>query len=156
MAAVIRSAFAAQREVLDPPASALRETAENVVARLRLGGGAVAEAHGRMVGAILWEPADGGLYVGRVSVVPGWRGRGVARALMEQAEVAAGAAGFSRVWLSVRLVLAGNRRVFAAAGYVETVQHAHPGYAVATFVDMEKHLPARTPGALAPGTRVAD
>jgi penicillin-binding protein 2 len=38
------------------------------------------------------------------------------------------------------VVLADNRRLFARCGFVETAQHAHPGYAQPTFVDMEKRL----------------
>lgn len=140
VAGVIRTAFAAQGVATDPPASALRESGAGVAAILAAGGGAVAEADGGLVGAALWQEKEGGLYVSRVSVMPGWRGRGVARRLLAAAEAAARARGLGRIWLSTRLVLADNRAMFAACGFRETAQHAHPGYAVATFVDMEKTL----------------
>jgi hypothetical protein len=55
-------------------------------------------------------------------------------------EQEARARGLPRLLLSTRLVLADNRRLFARCGFVETAQHAHPGYAHPTFVDMEKAL----------------
>jgi hypothetical protein len=43
-------------------------------------------------------------------------------------------------------VLTGNRRLFAACGFVEIARHAHPGYAAPTWVEMEKRLePPETP-----------
>jgi hypothetical protein len=42
--------------------------------------------------------------------------------------------------LSTRLALIDNRRLFASCGFREGEQHAHPGYAAPTFVDMEKLL----------------
>ena len=42
-----------------------------------------------------------------------------------------------RLYLSTRLVLLDNRRLFAACGFVETTRDAHPGYAEPTFVNME-------------------
>jgi ribosomal protein S18 acetylase RimI-like enzyme len=140
VAALIRAAFADLPVVPDPPPSALRETAAGVIERLQAGGGAGAEALGALVGAILWVPADDGLYVSRVSVQSDWRRRGIAQALLARAEDAATQAGLPRLWLSVRLALPGNRRLFAAAGYVETERHAHPGYSMPTFVDMERRL----------------
>ena len=76
----------------------------------------------------------------------GWRwrrrgdGRGIAKALVAAAEAAARAMGLPRIHLSTRLVLLDNRRLFAACGFVETTREAHPGYAEATLVNMEKRL----------------
>ena len=81
-----------------------------------------------------------GLYLGRLAVAPAWRGRGIARALVAAAEMAARRTGLPRVHLSTRLVLLDNRRLFAACGFVETTRDAHPGYAEPTFVNMEKRL----------------
>jgi predicted N-acetyltransferase YhbS len=140
VARLIRTAFAAQSVATDPPPSALRETGASVAVTLAEGGGAVAEAALGLVGAVLWQEKAGGLYLGRLSVAPGWRGRGVARALVAAGERQARALGLPRVHLSTRLVLADNRRLFATCGFRETAEHAHPGYAAPTFVDMEKAL----------------
>jgi len=140
VAALIRAAFAAQSVATDPPPSALRVTRDDVAAQLRTGGGAVAEAGGALAGSALWVEQDGGLYLGRLAVAPAWRGRGIARALMAAAEAAARAMGLPCVHLSTRIVLADNRRLFAACGFLETTRGTHPGYAEPTFVNMEKWL----------------
>jgi predicted N-acetyltransferase YhbS len=140
VAALIRTAFAAQPVLTDPPPSALRETATTIATHLASGGGAVACAGGKIVGSVMWEPKDGGLYLQRLAVEPAWRRRGIARTLLAATEAAARAAGQPRLHLGTRLVLAANRRLFAASGFVEVALHAHPGYAAPTSVQMEKRL----------------
>lgn len=140
VAALIRAAFATQAVRTDPPPSALRETAETVAAHLAAGGGAVACADGCIVGSVLWEPKDGGLYLERLAIVPDWRRKGIARALVAATEAAARVGGHARLHLGTRLVLADNRRLFASCGFVEIARHAHPGYAAPTWVEMEKRL----------------
>ena len=140
VAALIRAAFAAQSVVTDPLPSALRITEADVAEHLRTGGGAVAEVAGGLAGSALWVEQDDGLYLARLAVAPARRGRGIAKALVAAAEAAARAMGLPRIHLSTRLVLLDNRRLFAACGFVETSREAHPGYAEATFVNMEKRL----------------
>jgi ribosomal protein S18 acetylase RimI-like enzyme len=140
VAALIRLAFATQQAAVDPPPSAMRETAATVAAHLAVGGGAVASAAERIVGSVMWEPKDGGLYLERLAVDPAWRGRGIARALVAAIEAAARLAGETRVHLGTRLVLSRNRLLFASCGFVEVALHAHHGYAAPTWVEMEKRL----------------
>jgi GNAT superfamily N-acetyltransferase len=141
VAALIRTAFAAQAVATDPLPSALLVTGADVAAQLqRGGGGAVFVQDGVLAGSALWEAQAGGLYVSRVAVAPGWRRRGIARALLVAAEDAARQCGLPRVHLSTRLVLADNRRLFAACGFVETERTAHLGYAAPTSVKMEKRV----------------
>lgn len=153
VAALVRAAFATQPVVTDPLPSALRVTAVDVEVHLgRGGGGAVAEVDQQLAGSVLWEEKDGGLYVSRVAVAPAWRRRGIARALMAEAEAATRAMRLPRLHLGTRLVLADNRRLFAACGFVETEQTVHPGYAEPTSVTMEKLItsPAKAGEVTAP------
>lgn len=138
LAALIRLAFSRQTVVTDPLPSALKETAENIARHFAEGGGGVL-AEGPAA-CLLWSETDGGLYIGRVSVHPDARGRGLARRMLAAAEAEARARNLPRLHLSTRLVLLDNRRLFAACGFVETAEHAHPGYAHPTFVGMEKQL----------------
>jgi GNAT superfamily N-acetyltransferase len=138
IAHLIRCCFAAQGVATDPPPSALKETAVGVAAME--GGAVAAQAEGTPVGVVLWAEREGGLYVGRLAVVPRWRRQGIARALLAAAEAEARNLGLARVFLSTRLALADNRRLFAGCGFVEIAQHAHPGYDHPTFVEAEKRL----------------
>ena len=139
VAVLIRTAFAAIAVPLDPAPSALRVTAADVAAQLQAGGGAVWDVDG-VRGCVLWKPKGEGLYLGRLAVQPGWQGRGIARHLLDVVEAAARAQGMDRVLLEVRLALAGNRRLFAAAGFTETALRAHPGHAAPTYAEAEKLL----------------
>jgi GNAT superfamily N-acetyltransferase len=140
IAALIGAAFAAQPVPLDPPPSALGETAETIARQLASGGGAVAVGEGRLIGAVMWAEEAGTLHVARLSVAPEARRHGIARALLAAAEAAARVRGLGRLTLGTRLALVGNRALFAVCGYVETVLHTHPGYDAPTWVEMEKRL----------------
>jgi|SRR5579863_5078202 predicted N-acetyltransferase YhbS len=140
VAALIRTAFAAQSLVTDPLPSALRVTEADVAAHLRGGGGVVAEVRGTLVGSAMWAEQEGGLYFSRLAVAPDWRGRGIAKALVAAAEAEGRRMGLPRIHLSTRIPLLDNRRLFAACGFVETTREAHPGYAEPTSVHMEKRL----------------
>src|SRR5262245_46065559 len=105
IAALVRLAFSTQSRPTVPPSGALRETAQTISDHRSRGSGAVAEEHGTLVGAVLWSEEDRGLYVGRLSVHPEHRRRGIARALMAEAEREARRLGLSHMHLGVRLTL---------------------------------------------------
>ncbi len=132
-AALVKRAF--QAVDVQPPASGGRLTGDDVRAHLALGGGVIAPAG---CAGLLWAEKEGGLYVSRVAVDPAWQRRGLATAMLAAAEAEAVRRGLPRLWLSTRLALTGNRRLFARCGFQEATRHAHPGYDMPTFVDMTK------------------
>jgi len=139
--ALIRDAFADYVDRLDPPPSAVRETAETIAALLGREHGLVAEIGGAMVGCLfLQRREDGDIYVGRVAVAGAHRRGGVGRALMAAAGAEARRLGAARLTLGVRLALDGNRRFFASLGFTEGALHAHPGYDRPTWVEMTKAI----------------
>jgi ribosomal protein S18 acetylase RimI-like enzyme len=140
IADLIRLAFATQSRPTHPPPSALKETAATVLEHLAEGGGAIIDDGGVIVGAVLWNEEEGGLYIGRLSVHPHHRRRGIASALIHEAEGEARRHGLPRLWLGVRLVLEDNRRFFAAHGFEEITLHRHEGFTDPTWVTMERHL----------------
>jgi ribosomal protein S18 acetylase RimI-like enzyme len=89
---------------------------------------------------VLWAEDDGALYLSRLAVHPEHRRRGIARALVDEAEREARRRGLARMTLGVRLVLEDNRRLFASCGFVETTLHHHEGFSEPTWVAMERRL----------------
>jgi len=147
VAALMRAAFSAIPEPLDPAPSALRETETSVLAHLAHGGGAVLQ-QASIVACVLWSEQDAGLHVGRLAVAPHHRNRGFAGQLVQAAEAETLRLGLPRLHLGVRLALPGNRRLFARLGFTETTLHAHAGYARPTWATAEKWLATAPP----PGT----
>lgn len=137
-ARLIRTAFAAQPRLTEPPSSALSETAGTVAAKIAAGGGIGAFAGGVLVGAILWEIKARALHVGRVSVVPAWRGRGLAGALVMACESEARRRGLARMTLRVRLELPENERLFERMGFERRAVDALDGFDRPTQAVMEK------------------
>ena len=140
IAELVRLAFAAQSRPTNPPPGALKETAATIGEHFFHGGGAISEADGALVGAVLWAEDDGALYLSRLAVHPAHRRRGIARALIDEAEREAGRRGLARMTLGVRLVLDDNRRLFASCGFTETTLHRHEGFSEPTWVTMERRL----------------
>jgi len=140
VADLIRRAFAAQPRPTNPPSSALRETAASIIAHLERGGGAVLERDRLVVGAVLWEVEDGALYISRVSVDPGYRRQGIARALVDEAEREARRRRLPRMTLGVRLELEENRQLFRSCGFEDLEFRRHEGYTEPTWVLMERRL----------------
>lgn len=99
---VIHRSFAA-RPPVDPPATALDETAASVAAALERSGGLLVERRGVAMGTMLFDDSrPGQLGLRRVSVDPRHQNRGVASAMVGVAEDIAEERGLDGVWLHVR------------------------------------------------------
>ena len=103
MVEVIHSAFAA-RPPVDPPSTAIDETAETLAASLRRGSGVFAQVGGRPAGVIVVLPADKmALRRSRASrSIPDLQRHGVASAMVTAAEELAAIQGFQQVELFTR------------------------------------------------------
>ncbi len=137
---VIRAAFAAQSRATNPPSSAVRETGSSVAAKIEAGGGFGAVAGGALVAVALWQVDEDALHVGRVSVLPAWRGRSLSLRLMAACEAAARERGLMCMTLKVRLALPENERLFERFGFSRRRVEAHPGFDKPTTAAMEKRL----------------
>ena len=140
IAALVRLAFSTQSRPTIPPPGALKETAASIIEHLVLGGGALVEVGGVIAGTVLWNEEEDGLYVSRLSVHPEHRKRGIASALIKEAEQEARRRGLTIMRLGVRLALEDNRRFFASGGFTETTLHRHEGFSEPTWVMMERIL----------------
>ena len=131
-------AFEQYRDKLNPPSSVFRETPESVSAKLATGGGFVALVGDTMSGCVLYEPKTDYLYLGRLAVLPEYRGQGIARLLVTSVENHAQALNLPRIQLGVRVALTDNQEFFAGLGYRIVSYERHPGHSEPTFVYMEK------------------
>jgi len=114
---LLLAAFAQYRDKLQPESGTFRESEETIADRLAKESCVVAEAAGRFVGAIFFADKGDHLYLSRLSVLPEWRGRGLAGRLIGAVEAAAHAQGRQRVALGVRIALPGNIALFERLGY---------------------------------------
>ena len=141
LALAIRAAFEEYRGLLTPPSAALNETPESVRRELASEYGAVlAEVHDEVAGCALFRPEGADLYFGRLSVIPKYRGAGLAGVLVRHVEAEAAVRGCPGVVLGVRIALPENQRLFQHLGYVEVARHAHPGFSEPTWIEMRKSL----------------
>lgn len=141
MSELIIAAFSAYPFPLNPPSSAIKETADAIRAKFADHGGCIAEIGHAAVGCVLFTPEAGNaLYLGRLAVHPQWRGRGIARALIAFVEDEARRLDLHKVRLKVRIALPDNQRLFASCGFVEAGREAHHGFSEPTMLNMEKRL----------------
>jgi ribosomal protein S18 acetylase RimI-like enzyme len=142
-AAVVRelmlAAFDEYRQALVVPSSALDETVEDVRAHLALGGGILARRGGRIVGSGRFEWRHDHVYIGRLSVLPEARGRGIGAAMMEGIHGLARERGVGEAHISVRVLLPKNVALYERLGYLEVSRYQHER-GNELVVDMVKRL----------------
>jgi ribosomal protein S18 acetylase RimI-like enzyme len=133
-------AFAEYDGTLEPPTGALMETVADVVAAIAAGGAVLAWDGEAAVGSARFQPEVDHLYVGRVAVLPAYRGRGLARAMMAFLEEHGRALGLPAVQVGVRRNLPGNIALYERLGYRIVREELHPRGPAYTSVTMVKRL----------------
>ncbi len=140
LCAIIHAAFASYRNVLVPPSGAHTETPETIAAKLAHGGGLLAFIGDVPVAGVVYQPHETHMYLGRLAVLPVYRGRGIGQRLVEGVEARARTLGLPSVQLGVRLQLPGNQTFFERLGYRVIRAEAHAGSLNPTCYYMEKRL----------------
>jgi predicted N-acetyltransferase YhbS len=137
---VIKAAFEEYRDILDPPSSAQHKTVEVVEKELSEATAILAASDGELVGCVFYQVKGYSVYLDRLSVLPAWRGKGIAGELIDLVEQRALAMGENRVRLSVRGSLEGHHAYYKKKGYVFKEYGTHKGYDEPTFLVLEKEL----------------
>ncbi|MBI1217306.1 MAG: GNAT family N-acetyltransferase [Rhodobacteraceae bacterium] len=138
--ALIRDAFAGMEGRIDPPSSMHRLTEADIAAQAETGEVWVIEAAGAPVACIFLTVKPGSLYLGKLAVADDWRGRGLARRLVETAAARARALGLPALELQTRVELTENHATFRAMGFTMTAATAHEGYTRPTSLTFRKPL----------------
>ncbi len=123
----MRRAFAEYAGNLPQESGALRESVEDVRRAMAVdGGGAVlAFCDDQPVGSARFLVEDDALYVGRVAVVPEYRRRGIASALMTFLEQVALDHAREAIRIGVRQSLPSNIALYEQLGYTEVKREPH-------------------------------
>jgi len=137
---LLQRAFEEYAGKLDPPSGANRETVSSIEHKLAEGGALICRQGELPLGCVFYAPKDDHLYVGRLSVPPPHRGRGIGDLLLRAAEARATALDLPCVRIGVRLALEALHAYYAGRGYAAIGLRSHAGYARPTFVEMEKRL----------------
>jgi ribosomal protein S18 acetylase RimI-like enzyme len=121
---VVQSAYGHYVERIGGPPRPMTDDYADVVRDHRV---TVAERGGEIAGLIVLRIDAEGFLVDNVAVDPAHQGRGVGRALLEFAESAARAAGFSSIYLYTHERMAENIALYSRVGYVEYDRRQHGG-----------------------------
>jgi len=136
---LMRAAFAEYETVLRVPSSAMWETVEDTAGHIAEGGAVLARLGAETVGSGRYALREDHVYIGRLSVLPGCRGRGIGAAMMLAMEQRGLAAGRGEARISVRVLLPKNIELYERLGYVVTARYKHDR-GDETVVDMVKRL----------------
>jgi ribosomal protein S18 acetylase RimI-like enzyme len=135
---IMRAAFAEYIGVLQPPSSVELETVEDTRRAIEEGGAVLARYDGVAVGSARYAFHDEGhtCYIGRVSVLPGYRGHGIASSMVTYIEGIARDKGSEEMEIVVRMILETNVHLYERLGYhiESTYEHPKGGGMVGTLV----------------------
>lgn len=138
--ALLRESFAYMDGRIDPPSSLHAFDAATLKAKAAEEELILTLLDGALVGCLFAAAKGDALYLGKIAVQPGLRGKGIARRMFEVAEATARAQGLKALELQTRIELTANHRTFEALGFVKTGEGRHPGYTRSTDVNFRKAL----------------
>jgi ribosomal protein S18 acetylase RimI-like enzyme len=122
---IMLAAFEEYRAMLTVPSSAFDETIEDVAAHIAAGGAVLAEVDGAVVASGRFEWRTDHVYIGRLSVLPAFRNRGLASGMMIAIEGCSRERGISEARISVRTMLPKNISLYERLGYIVTARYKH-------------------------------
>lgn len=138
--AVLQAAFEQYRGRLVPPSGVHGETLETIRQKLKTGSAVLALVDDEVAGCVFYQQQASHMYLGRLSVLPKYRRRGVGQALIDYVEAQARMLKLPRVQIGVRVQLSDIRAYYERLGYRVVRYTTHEGYTQPTSAVMEKDL----------------
>jgi ribosomal protein S18 acetylase RimI-like enzyme len=123
---LIQTEFAFMERRIDPPSSMHSLTADAIAAQAV--SGEVWAIGAPPVACLFLTVKPQALYLGKLAVATGQRGRGLARSLIGTAAARARALGLPVLELQTRVELVENQAAFRRMGFTEVGQGSHQGY----------------------------
>jgi GNAT superfamily N-acetyltransferase len=136
--ALLQQSFAYMDSRIDPPSSLKALDAAALQAKAGHETLIVVHDGAILVGCGFVDLRPDCAYLGKLAVAEGWRGRGIARRIVEAAADLARAHGRRVLELQTRVELVENHRSFEALGFVTVARTAHPGYDRPTSLTMRR------------------
>lgn len=127
---IMLAAYEEYRDSLVPPSGAFDETVEEIRHAVQNGGAVIVEEDGVVIacGRFDFGPERAFIEVGRLSVLPAYRGRGIATRMLAWFEARAASLSVPEVRLGVRLNLPQNIALYERVGYATFDYEDRPGY----------------------------
>ncbi len=135
---LIRDSFAFMEGRINPPSSMHRLSTSDVRQQARQG--EIWVIGDRPDAVVFLTPKPGCMYLSKLAVDKDRRGLGLARRLVDLAEMRAAAMGLQVLELQTRVELVENHSAFGRMGFRKSGETAHPGYDRTTSITMQKHL----------------
>lgn len=122
---IMRQAFEEYRGILVPESGALRESLEDIEKKVSNGGGAIlAWDRNEPVGSAQYYYTNEYMYIGRVSVLPSHRGKGIGRKMIFFLENKALNNKYRLTKLEVRSSIPENIKYYQSLNY-RAIEHIH-------------------------------
>lgn len=123
---IMREAYREYDGAMDPPMTGTGETVTQVADAMRRGGAVLAWDGATPVGTARYRFLREFVRIKRISVLPTWRGHGIATAMLEYIERLALDEGHMQARLGVRMSLSQNVNLYQRLGYQVVELKAHP------------------------------
>jgi GNAT superfamily N-acetyltransferase len=134
---LLQDTFAYMEGRIDPPSSLRNLTLDAMTEHCLRGEIWII---GAPVACVFLTPRTDVLYLGKLAVAADQRGRGLARQLMDLAEVRARAMGLAALELQTRVELVENHATFRALGFEEIARTAHKGFDRPTSITFRRQV----------------
>lgn len=143
---IMQQAFAEYAGFLYPPSGALQEQEEDLHSMLsgQAGRAIIGRIGALPIASARYFVKRDYVYIGRISVLPDYRGRGIATSLLAFAELEAARLGKHEMQLEVRMSIPANIIMYEKLGY-RIIEHIPYSVGTDVSVTMSKPLPPFQP-----------
>jgi GNAT superfamily N-acetyltransferase len=137
---LLERAFAYMEGRIDPPSSLHRMSSDDLRTKAQRESLILARSDGALIGCTFAATRAHCVYIGKLAVAEQARSRGVARRMLDMAELIARRHGLQFIELQTRIELVENHIAFGRLGFEIVAETAHAGYTRPTSVTMRRRV----------------